>query len=408
MPILDTGKAISKVSGLLKHWVGNRTGYHVEVGRPGPPSGATVDGRLNIFLYQVHFDASMKNIPLREGGTDPLWLVLKYILTAFDKAGESESADAHEYLGVGMRVLQELNYLSLTSDPDILAALSSNPEPLKITFDEISSDLISKLMQGNEEKYRFSVGFQVRPVMIAFPEPPAQSLPVGIDSSGLTPVLRPEPEKGVHIEVFPYMRPEITHISPSTFEVNETVTIYGNNLDQAGLSVRLGPVEPGASAQQPGELQFNVSGAIAESGHISAGSFPLTVVKTLTRGRTRSGNLLAAALLPRLDSAAVVPGSVALENHPGGGGKKVVTAGITLTGVLLGTHKDDIVVSFYSDGKMVGYIEVDALPPSDPPQTELTVNIGAAHKVPEGVYRLILLVNGQQARNGHAVELIVP
>lgn len=408
MPIIDTGKAIGKVSALLKHWIAQRTGYHVEVGRAEPPSAAAVDGRLNLFLYQVHFDASMKNIPLREDGPEPLWLVLRYLLTAFDKDGNSESADAHEYLGVGMRVLQELNYLSLTSDPDTVDALSNNPEPLKITFDDVNSDLISKLMQGAEEKYRFSVGFQVRPVMIAFPEPPARSLPVGIDFTQSPPAVREEKEKGVHIDVVPHMRPEITHISPSSFEVNETVTVYGTNLDQAGLAVRLGSAELGASAQQAGKLQFKANGIFETGGVISAGSFSLKIVKYLTHGRTRSGNLLAANLLPRLDTAVVHPGSLVLVNHPDGGGKQVVTATISLTGVLLGTHKDDILVSFYSDGKMVGYIEVDSVPPSDPPQTELTFNIGAAQKVPEGVYRLILMVNGQQARTAPTVELIVP
>lgn len=408
MPISDTGKAISKVSGLLKYWIAQRTGYHVEVGRAEPPTAAAVDGRLNLFLYQVHFDASMKNIPLREGGPEPLWLVLKYLMTAFDKDGNSESAHAHEYLGVGMRVLQELNYLSLTSDPDTVDALSNNPEPLKITFDDVNSDLISKLMQGSEEKYRFSVGFQVRPVMIAFPEPPDLSLPVGIDFTQSPPAVREEEEKGVHIDVVPHMRPQITRISPSTFEVEETVTVYGTHLDQAGLAVRLGPAELGASAQQPGKLQFKANGIFETGGVISAGSFSLKIVKYLTRGRTRSSNLLPANLLPRLDTAVVNPGTPSLADNPDEPGKKVVTGDITLTGVLLGTEKDDIVVSFYSDGKMVGYIEVDAVPPSDPLQAQLQFSITPAHKVPEGVYRLILTVNGQQARTAPTVELIVP
>jgi hypothetical protein len=47
-----------------------------------------------------------------------------------------------------------------------IVALNDSPDMLKITFEGASTELLSKLMQGGDEKYRCSVAFQVRPVMM--------------------------------------------------------------------------------------------------------------------------------------------------------------------------------------------------------------------------------------------------
>jgi len=212
----------------------------------------------------------------------------------------------------------------------------------------------------------------------------------------------------VHIDVLPAMGPEITTVSPSKFEVNETISVYGNHLDQAGLSVRLGSVEMGATAQQTGNLRFKVNDVVAGGEVISAGSHPLKVIKTLSYGRLRSSNLLVANLLPQLNPGPLTADSLTLDDHPYLSGQKVVTATIALEGLLLGTDKDDIIVSLYREGKTTGMIEVTADPSVIPPQTRLNVIIEAKHKVPQGVYRLILLVNGQQARRSPQVDLTLP
>jgi hypothetical protein len=417
MALSDTGKAIKGVTDLLKTHLWERlkppqvpNNFTVTVGRPGEDHSAP---GLNLFLYEALFDASLKNVSLAEGQQPPLWLVLKYLLTPFGGTGnggsqfDSDTLEALECLGEGIKTLQELNYLEIRTF--VADELQDNPEPLKITFNEASSDLLSRLMQGSEDKYRFSMAFEVRPVMIATGEPPSHSLLVGIDYTQDPGVELTEEEKGVHIDVIPAMGPVISSVSPGKFEVGEAVTISGTNLDQAGLSVSLGPAELGAAAQQPGKLQFNIAGTIAGGEVISAGSHPLKVIKTLSYGRIRSSNLLVAHLLPKLDPGPVTPVSKMLVDHPYlTTGEKVVTANITLTGTLLGTDKDDIIVSLYRGGKVTGSIEVTAVPPVTPPQTQLVVQISAEHKIPEGVYNLVLLVNGQQARRSPRVDLTVP
>src|SRR5215213_4419674 len=135
MALADTGKAISAVTDAVRDRLDKRSGIAVTVGRPEQDQG---NNRLNLFLYEIVFDASMKNVPLDEGQPPPLWLVLKYMMTAYDGSGESNSIEAHEFLGIGVRVLQSLNYLAKDTllNPDYLKALASNPEELKITFDE--------------------------------------------------------------------------------------------------------------------------------------------------------------------------------------------------------------------------------------------------------------------------------
>jgi len=216
MALADTGKAIGKVTELLRQHLEHKTGkigIDVTVGRPEPStnSNSSAKPRLNLFLYEALFDPTMKNIALDEGQSPPLWLVLKYLITAFDDDGKSDTGPAHENLGEGLRALQELSFLPLSSivlPADIAAALGDNPEVLKITFDEAPSELLSKLMQGTDEKYRFSMSFQVRPVMIAAGVAPAYSLLVGVDYTESPP--EEIGEAGIQIPVVPSLGPNIT------------------------------------------------------------------------------------------------------------------------------------------------------------------------------------------------------
>lgn len=410
MTLVHTGNAIGEVTELLRSkldlLLSNEYKLDIEVklGRPEPPSKDAYIKKIVLFLYEAVFDPSLKNVTLQENSPEPLWLVLRFILTAFDDEGKSESKQAYNNLGQAVRALQQLNYLQLTtSGPE---ALQDNPEPLKITFNEASADLVSKLMQGGEERYRFSMAFEVRPVMIAFPEPPATSLLVGVDYTKSPYQTLEEEEKGVHIEVVPSMGPGITDVTPKVFEVDETVTISGWNLDQGNLSVYLGETQLEATAQQPEQMQFKVTAALAQSSVISAGSYPLRVAKLLASGRTRSGNIKVANLLPSIDSGQVKPGK-ALADHPYDTGKKVITADITLNGSLMGLKRDDILVCFYRDGKTTGFIEVEGPdPPND--QKKLDFKITADHKIPAGIYKLVLLVNGQQARFSPEMDLTAP
>ncbi len=172
MALAPTSKAIGAVTRALVERINLRTGINVKVGRPEEHFDK---GRfLNLFLYEISHDPHLKNFALDEGQKPPLWLVLKYILTAFNpndptNDSESESPEAHEDLGLALRAIYEDDLLRLEGldATTIVPALESNPEKLHVTFDESSAELLTKLMQGANDKLRLSIAFQVRTVMIA-------------------------------------------------------------------------------------------------------------------------------------------------------------------------------------------------------------------------------------------------
>lgn len=402
MALADSGKAIGAVTRLLAQRLEAMTGMtHVKVGRP--ERGKSSGKQLNLFLYEVLFDASLKNVPLDEGQPPPLWLVLKYLLTAYDAQGESDTEEALDLLGEGARALQASNFLSITglADPDIVKALTDAPEDLKITFDEAPVDLLSKVMQGTDEQYRLSIAFQVRPVMIATGEPPSYSLLVGVDYSMPSPVIIGE--RGRQLEVLPSLGPVIIELSPSSFEPNDVLTIHGTDLDLSGLSVMLGPVELPIIAQRPDQLKCRVDPAVVNGATISAGGHVLVVKQMLKNGRSRSSNPLIGNLLPVLTAVSIVPAVTAVPPN-------LAFATIDLSGKLLGKTSgaqtdDDVVLALYRDGATAKMFDVLVTQPGLPQEQKRLV-MTAQDAVLAGQYLVILRVNGQQARQSFAVNLV--
>ena len=99
MALADSGRAIGAVTRLLReHLV--RRGFAVSVGKPEEAADTNTNAKLNLFLYETTFDASLRNVSLHHR-QPPLWLSLKYLLTAFDDRESSDSADALELLSRG-------------------------------------------------------------------------------------------------------------------------------------------------------------------------------------------------------------------------------------------------------------------------------------------------------------------
>lgn len=407
MALIDTGKAIGAVTQLLQEHLLPPTvpEADVTIGRPEAAATVTQTPKLNLFLYEVQFDASLRNQTLDQGQPFPVWLVLKYLLTAFDSSGNSDSILAHGLLGEGVRALQELAFLPLigsTSPLNTRASLQDNPEPLKITFDQTSSDLLSKLMQASEEKYRCSVAFEVRPVMITTRQPSTYSLLVGIDYTTHQII----GEEGIKIPVLPSMGPMLKDLSPTRIAPVDLsdptalvprLTLTGQNLALSNLEVRLGETVLPIAAQSPGEIVVEVNGMISNGTALSAGSQAVCVVQTLNNGRPRLSNLLVLNLVPVL-TAAEYDTSLAPD----------LQGTLTLTGLLLGTADDDIFVALYREGETVQvFDQVEPSVPSTPGvrQTQLRVPIKSSDTTPLATDRVILRVNSQQANQSPLVTI---
>jgi hypothetical protein len=412
MALVDSGRAIGAVTRLLQERIQTAmVGLSapmvpindVTIGHPEPLTSTAARRRVNLFLYEVEHDGHLMNLSLDEGQPAPLWLVLHYLLTAFDQDGLSDTAEAYDILGEAAGVLHGLNFFPLQGLPalTVVNPLEDTPDRLKLTFDEATSDLVSRLTQGSEEHYRCSLAFQVRPVMIAPAEPPSYSLLVGVDyTTGTIPG-----EDAVHVPVIPSMGPSIASIEPAEFAAGAEVTVEGADLHLAGLAAKLGPVELPVTSQRVDRLTFRVLPELEDGDRISAGSHPLAVTQQLPTGRRLSSNMVVAGLLPRVVDA--VPSGV-VRIRPADPASPVRGL-ITITGFLLGTAEDEVYAALYRDSGVVQmYDDFDRpLPgPGVTPQAELRLNMPAAKAVPPGEYRLILRVNGRQARNSPQVVLM--
>ncbi len=400
MALGDSGRAIGAVTKLLSDHL-TRRGFSIVVGKPEDAAlNDTASRKLNLFLYETNFDGSLRNVSLQQEQPPPLWLSLKYLVTAFDAAEKSDSADAHELLGQSLSALHELNFLNLDAlvATDVRRALENNPEPLKITFEDTPPDLLSKVMQGTDEKYRLSVSFQVRPVMIVPNEPPSLSLLVGVDYTETPPELIGQ--DGIGLAVLASLGPRLTSLTPDRFEPGSEFSVQGEDLHLSNLECLLGDAALSTIGQRPDRLTVRVEGAvlsgmtegpIAAGNAISAGEHVLVVRQLMPNGRYRSSNLLTGQLVPVVNNVTVAAGT------------------LTINGVLLSTWDDDVLVALYRDGVVARLFEPNAPPPA--PVADRTVVPGAGQKslsiagfaggptaLAAGEYRVIVRINGQQAR----------
>jgi hypothetical protein len=397
VPLSATSGAIGAVSQLLRdHLMAHiPTLGDVTVGRPQAAAGGA-NLRFNLFLYEVQFDAYLKNIALEEDGPPPLWLSLRYLLTPFDSSGDSDTIEAHGLLGAGVRSLQAVNF---RPQPGVVVPeLDDSPDMLKLTFEEASVELLSRIMQGSDEQYRCSVGFHVRPVMIAPPEPPRAALLVGVDyTAGGVPIA---PAVAVQVPVIPSLGPRLESMSPATFEAGDTLVIRGADLIAPDVSIEFHGAALTVVERRPDRVEVTAPALLNNGQLTSAGSWPVVAVRVLPGGKRRSSNPLLAGLRPILSSA--TPGANVLDPVT-----NILYRTIDLGGRLLGADSDDVVVALLRNSITYGPFDRFVAPAVPPPidQSQRQLQIPANPALPAGAYRLILRVNGEQARNSPLVNL---
>jgi len=397
MPLAATSGAIGAVSQLLHDHLMAQipTLGDVTVGRPQTAAGGAAL-RINLFLYEVQFDAHLKNISPEEDGPPPLWLVLRYLLTAFDSGGESDTIEAHRLLGAGVRSLQAVNFMPLPGT--LVPELDDSPDMLKLTFEDSTVELLSRIMQGSDEQYRCSVGFQIRPLMIAPPEPPRAALLVGVDytAGGITI----PPEQAVQVPVVPSLGPRLESMSPEEFEAGDTLIIRGTDLTSPDVSIEFHGVALTVVDRRPDLVEVTAPALLNNGQLTSAGSWPVAAVRLLSGGRRRSSNPLLGGLRPILSTAVPGPNFLDLATN-------ILYRTVNLTGRLLGVDGDDAVVALLRNGVTYGPFDRFVAPAIAPPinQSQRQLQIPAIPALPAGAYRLILRVNGEQARNSPLVNL---
>jgi hypothetical protein len=376
MAFSDSFDAIGAVSELLQTQLMAAAKVTVDIGRPETAAGES-GRKLNLFLYRIGFDASLRNYPLDPGQDAPLWLVLYYLVTAFEEK-ESDSIAAHKLLGKGLAALQGLNFIRPQAT-DI--ALAKNPESLKVTFDEADVELLSKIMQGTDEKYRVSAAFQVRPVMIVPDALPAYA-----------PLVKSVGPLNKGPEVMPSLGARLDGVSPERFESGATLTFEGSDLagyDQAFVGSETFPIV----VTPEGAFTTLVPAATT----LSAGAYPIAVSRTLASGRSLTSNAVLGHLLPKVTSVAVGP----LTAQPGGP-PQPLSGSSTINGRQLGGPDDAIFAALFRDGAARLMLELTGTAA----QTSLTATVMDKQALPLGDYFLVLRVNGEQAIDSPLVSWV--
>ncbi|WP_424929854.1 Pvc16 family protein [Amaricoccus tamworthensis] len=373
MPLNETRNAIGEVTRVLAQQLTARTdATTVDVGRPEHSAQSGSPGpKLNLFLYGFNHDAHMRNVPLDRGQEPPIWLCLKFLMTAVDGERDSDSSAALDLLGQGMLALRQIN---MQRPPEL--ALLDNPEPIKIGFDDSAVELLSAIMQGTDEHYRLSAAFDLRPLMLT-----------RVEGSGGAPLIHSVgAPANPGILVLPSLGPRLDRVEPMAFDAGDAITLQGGDLAADTVEVCFGttcfPV-PAADVSNR-ELRLSVPAGL------SAGSHSITARRTLPNGRRQSSNAVLGRLRPTVTAA--TPGVLS----PSGPN---LLGDVTVTGDLLGTEEDAVFVGFYSGGVVRLLLEV----PGTAAQTSLTVSVPEDEALPPGSYRIIVRVNGEQAMDAPEV-----
>lgn len=369
MPLAETRNAIGVIARHLADQIADRTdATTVDVGRP-EASARTAGPKLNLFLYALEHDGHMRNIPLDAGQRPPVWLSLKFLMTAVDEGRDSDSPEALDLLGQGLLALREID----SQRPSQLA-LADNPEPVKITFDSAGVELLSSLMQGTDELYRLSAAFEVRPILLT-----------SVEGTGGAPLIRSiGAPAGPGVLVLPSMGPRLDRADPESFAVGESIRLIGGDLAADQVEVCFGDACVAVPSAGVGNREVTVSVPAPPVADLSPGSHALTLVKLLPSGRRLSSNAVLGRLRPVVTSVAV--GALTPEGSN-------LHGTLTVTGARLGTAADATFAGFFAAGRLAGMFEATGV--AD--QSTLTVTVPLDRALPPGAYRILVRANGEQA-----------
>jgi hypothetical protein len=199
------------------------------------------DLQLNLFLYQTAVNTGWRNrdmpgvVRAGETAAPALALNLYYLITAYGKGDSTDSDDyIHRVLGAAMSVLHDHAVLDRL---DIAGSVTGNDlagqfESLRITWQPMSLDEMSKLWTIFQTHYRISAAYEVTVVLIDSHVPVKSALPVlarGADDRGPNAVAAAAPVLENLL---------LPHSQPSA-RLGESLSLLGKQLSVNDTKVRL-------------------------------------------------------------------------------------------------------------------------------------------------------------------------
>jgi hypothetical protein len=300
----------------------------------GENGQTTEDPRINLFLYQVSENGSLKNqeIPGKGHpgtfGHPPLSLDLHYLLTAYGTTSEAEGnlaneTLAHYLLGSAMRVLHDFPVIDeqLTTvsepigEPILDPSLHAAFEKISIFLDPVNLTTLSDVWSALTLPYRLSAAYTVSVVQIESQKDRSFPKPVG-----------ELPQAGPQVTVTTFSAPFIERVrirrldSPETestapyARIGDTLVLLGSNLGSEGTRV-----EVGATGLTPTVIQGQrLEVSILDDAALQPGAQPVTVVRDFMVGdppEPRPGlrsNQAVFMLVPRVDTVSLAGGMVTI------------------------------------------------------------------------------------------------
>lgn len=240
----------------------------VTIAPPDQTIAGINDGRVNLYLYEIHESGALKNQEIpghghpAAYGRPPLSLNLRFMLTTVSAQENQPDSDlnAQTLLGDAMRVmhhfgnrietLQIQNPIAGTvGDPILDDALSDEFERVKLVLHPVSVDDLTKVWSAlSEENFRRTVVYEVTVVQIETAEPRAAPQPV--ESRRILATVRRRPViRRLYVTPAPgEMRPRI----------GEEITIEAEGVLADRLYVRLGDLEP-IRVSPPGDGRIRIT-----------------------------------------------------------------------------------------------------------------------------------------------------
>ncbi len=258
----------------------------VTVARPDADIVPVSGSRINLFLYKVDENASLKNMDLPGRGhpgafgRPPLSIDLHYLVTAYGP-NEEDELETHQLLGNAMRVLHD-HAMILGANLD--STLENEIEHVKLYLEPLSLEELSKIWSAVTRPMRTSVSYLVTVVQIE------NQLPRKFQR----PVAEP-PVGGPRIKAVTWRAPRIEqvlvirHDDPTNRErpvayarISDRLVLRGSGFSSDGLRVLLGTVDATASVVSIAPDRIEVT--IPDDPALQPGTTPLMTQNDLMLG----------------------------------------------------------------------------------------------------------------------------
>lgn len=181
------------------------------------------DKRINLFLYKVQENPTLKNLDWqvkREDTTQlvppPLSLNLSYLMTAYARNDQQTgNSTAHEILGDAMRVFYEN---PVVPEGYLVNGLKDAREQIKIMLNSLNLEELSNVWGTFSEPYRLSVPYEISVVQLDMLSENERAMATRTRQIGV-PAVR-----------LPYQPPEVEKIEPIQGPAGSIITCRGKNL----------------------------------------------------------------------------------------------------------------------------------------------------------------------------------